>query len=145
MIPILNVLWGIVAGERYDYKEPRMTALIKMLRTALEVSMAQPDVTWFLPVMSKLFPSLELNLDGYRGEPGDIKHFLNQTIQHHMETFEDNNIRDFIDAYLIEINVRKKENIILKKCFYLPKTYFRKEKKELVSTSPKVMNSWLTH
>ena len=108
MIPILNVLWSIVAGECYDYKDPRMTALLKMLVTALRTSMAEPDITWFLPFLGNIFPNLETNVDGYRGEPGDIKHFLNQTVQHHKATFDGSNIRDFIDAYLIEIKVRWK-------------------------------------
>ena len=31
MIPILNVLWRIVAGERYDYKDQRMKCLTEMV------------------------------------------------------------------------------------------------------------------
>ena len=40
------------------------------------------------------------------GEPGHIKHFLSQTIQQHKKTFTEDNIRDFIDAYLVQIKVQ---------------------------------------
>ena len=108
MIPILNVLWGIVAGERYDYKDPRMTHFLQMMTTAMRSPAIQPDATWFLPFLAKIFPSLEITVDHFSGKPGDVKHFLNQTIQHHMDTFDSNNIRDFIDAYLVQIQVTKK-------------------------------------
>ena len=107
MIPILNVLWGIVAGERYDYKDPRMIEFFHMMAASMRTPLAQPDVTWFLPFLANIFPSLELTVDHFSGKPGDVKHFLNQTIQHHRDTFDDNNIRDFIDAYIIEIKVTR--------------------------------------
>ena len=107
MIPILNVLWGIVAGERYNYKDPRMSKFFDMMVTSLRTPLAEPNATWFLPFLVKLFPSLEMKVDNFSGEPGDVKHFLNQTIKHHRDTLDCNNIRDFIDAYLVEIKVRE--------------------------------------
>ena len=106
MIPILNVLWGIVAGERYDYKDPRMTNFLHLMAESMRTPLGHPDVTWFFPFLASIFPSLELTVDHFSGKPGDVKHFLNQTIQQHRDTFDSNNIRDFIDAYLIEIQVR---------------------------------------
>ena len=108
MIPILNVLWHIVAGERYDYKDPRMTKLVKLVADLMRYGISNPDPTWFLPFLAKLFPNLEgsNHAKGVTGNPGDIKHFLIETIQDHKNTFDDNNIRDFIDAYLTEIQVK---------------------------------------
>ena len=105
MIPILNVLWRIVAGERYDYKDQRMKSLMQMIVKLFENNVQKPDVTWFLPFLAKMFPNLERSPEGVRGKPGDIKHFLIETIQHHEDTLDINNIRDFIDAYLIKIKV----------------------------------------
>ena len=143
MIPILNVLWGIVAGERYEYKDPKMKALLKVIVDALRTSMAEPDLTWFLPFLAKIFPNLELDVEGYKGEPGDLKHFLNQVVQQHRDTFDGNNLRDFIDVYLVEIKVRLRD--LTKKIFLFLKTYSRKERKELVSMNPKAINNLLTH
>ena len=107
MIPILNVLWRIVAGERYDYKDQRMKSLTQMLVKVVENSPQSPDITWFLPLLAKLFPNLDGFYEGLGGKAGDIKQFLIETIQHHKDTLDINNIRDFIDAYLIEIKVIK--------------------------------------
>ena len=107
LIPILNVLWRIVAGERYDYKDQKMKTLMQMLeKYMLETKLLQPNITWFLPFLAKMFPNLEGSVEGLKGEPGDIRHFLSETIQHHKDTLDANNIRDFIDAYLIEIMVK---------------------------------------
>ena len=112
LIPILNLLWGIVAGDRYNYKDPRMKDFFNMMVTAMRTSLGQPDATWFFPFLSKIFPGLELSIDHLSGKPGDIKHFLSQTIQHHKETFDENNMRDFIDAYLFEIKVMCNERFL---------------------------------
>ena len=97
-----------MAGERYDYKDQRMKSLMHMLEKYMfETKLLQPDVTWFLPFLAKMFPNLEASVEGCKGEPGDIRHFLNETIQHHKETLDANNIRDFIDAYLIKMKVIK--------------------------------------
>ena len=106
MIPVLNVLWKIVAGERYDYKDPRMKSLMSMLAFLFETNFQKPDVAWFMPFLAKLFPKLERRIEGLSGKPGDIRHFLIETIQNHKDTLDGNNIRDFIDAYLIEIMVK---------------------------------------
>ena len=106
MIPVLNVLWKIVAGERYDYKDPRMKSLMSMLAFLFETNFQKPDVTWFMPFLAKVFPKLERRIEGLSGKPGDIRHFLIETIQNHKDTLDVNNIRDFIDAYLIEIMVK---------------------------------------
>ena len=104
MIPILNVLWGIVAGERYDYRDPRMMNLIRMMVECMRQDLAKPDATWFFPFLENIFPNMG-KIEGASGKPGDIKHFLIETIQHHKNTFDENNIRDFIDAYLLEMQV----------------------------------------
>ena len=126
MIPILNVLWGIVAGEHYEYKDPKMRALLKVIVDALRTSMAEPDLTWFLPFLGKMFPNLEGDVQGYKGEPGDLKHFLEQVVQQHRDTFDGNNIRDFIDVYLVEIKVRLKVFTI--RIISHPETLFQKGK-----------------
>ena len=71
----------------------------------LHPKLLKPDVTWFLPFLVKMFPNLEGNVEGLKGEPGDVRHFLTETIQHHKDTLDPDNIRDFIDAYLIEMKV----------------------------------------
>ena len=141
MIPILNVLWHIVAGERYDYKDARMTKLVNMLTVLMRHGIAEPDPTWFFPFLAKIFPKLEGSNygEGHTGKPGDIKHFLTETIQHHKNTFDDNNIRDFIDAYLSEIQVLNMCSNSEQKI--RTELHCRKEKKEQVSMSHKVMNS----
>ena len=117
MIPILNVVWKIVAGERFDYKDRRMKSLVQMLEKYLsEMDLLKPDVTCFLPFLAKLYPNLEGSVEGFRGKPGDIKHFITETILHHKDTLDISNIRDFIDAYLVQIKVIRNMGATLTAC-----------------------------
>ena len=77
-----------------------------MLEKAERIKFMKPNASWFFPALAKIFPVLEENgTKGLTGEPGDIKHFLSETIQQHKKTFTEDNIRDFIDAYLVQIKV----------------------------------------
>ena len=78
-----------------------------MLEKAERIKFMKPNASWFFPALAKIFPVLEENgTKGLTGEPGDIKHFLSETIQQHKKTFTEDNIRDFIDAYLVQIKVQ---------------------------------------
>ena len=107
MIPILNVLWGIVAGKRYNYNDPVLTDLLHKLVALLRSPLTKPDATWFFPFLEIIFPHWEGSHVEYKTKKFlDIQKFLGETIQHHKESFDGNNIRDFIDAYIIEIQVK---------------------------------------
>jgi hypothetical protein len=59
----------------------------------------------FLPFLRKIKPSLA-DVNAFNGfKP--IKNLLDATIKEHRETFDSENIRDFIDAYIQEIKVIK--------------------------------------
>ena len=107
MIPVLNVLWGIVAGKRYNYNDPGLTDLLRKLVVLLRYPLAKPDATWFFPFLANIFPNWERShIEDVKTENmKDVKNFLAETIHHHKETFDGNNIRDFIDAYILEIQV----------------------------------------
>ena len=63
-----------------------------------------PNLTWFIPILGKIFPSTDTYLnqdlcDNY----GEIISLMRKMIEEHKETYDRDNVRDFIDAYLLHI------------------------------------------
>ena len=106
-IPVINVLWQIVAGERYHYEDPKLVDLRRKFVLIMDEPLAKPNAATFVPFLAKLFPIAD------RPKSYDfiveIKAKMNETIKQHKETFDPNNIRDFIDTYLLEIQEKGAE------------------------------------
>ena len=100
-IPILNILWDVVAGERYDYEDPKLVDFNKKITAMLRTPFFQPSAAIFLPFLGRLFPNID-QPPGF-GAILEMKEFLSDTVKQHVDTFDPNNIRDFIDMYLLQI------------------------------------------
>jgi hypothetical protein len=92
-----------VAGERYRYDDPRLAELVNQSAKVTQAKLVRPTIAMFLPFLKKIFPSL----DEIKGVDNIlyIKKFLLEAIEEHTKTFDPENIRDFIDAYIHEIKV----------------------------------------
>ncbi len=102
-IPILNILWQIVAGQRYKYDDPKLRALVDIANDITNIPFSRPDLETFFPFIQGTFlqPRLEQGL----AQAITIKRFLEEEIREHRESFDPDNIRDFIDSYINEIKV----------------------------------------
>ena len=106
-IPTINILWQIVAGERYDYDDSQLVNIAKKVEAITRVQVFEPNLATFLPILSKLFPSLETR-QSYKAFL-DIKAYTTELAQKHWDTFDPGNIRDFIDKYIIQIQQEERE------------------------------------
>ena len=106
-LPILNALWNITVGERFEYNNPRLLDLTSRLSKAIKLF---SDPSQFLltayPWISKLCPSL-LGLDYVKSTIADIIDLVCEKIHIHEETLDVHSPRDFIDMMLIEIRNSK--------------------------------------
>ena len=64
-----------------------------------------PNLTWFVPILGKILPSTDTYLnqdlcDNYKV----IFDLMRKMIEEHKETLDRDNVRDFIDAYLVQID-----------------------------------------
>ena len=103
-IPVINVLWCIVAGERFDYEDPKLIDFVNKVAAMMKAPLFQPDASTFLPFLAKLLPNIDQPAS--YGPLPELKSFFNDTIKQHQDTFDSNNIRDFIDKYLLQIKVK---------------------------------------
>jgi len=101
-ICVLNVLWRIVAGERYELEDPRLKALMTMICDFTASGSVRPGIMHMFPGLATLLPNSILKEN--KSRISEVKAFLESAINRHRESFDENNIRDFIDAYLLEIS-----------------------------------------
>lgn len=96
----------LVYGKRRKYDDP---VRIEMDKTLTESAAAAGQVAWqmFFPWVTKLLRVLRF------GREGAVQKVLNKSralalneIAEHKETLDENNVRDYIDGYLLEIKKR---------------------------------------
>ncbi|XP_038223594.1 farnesoate epoxidase-like [Zerene cesonia] len=108
-VAIVNILWKLVAGKRYDLRDPHLITLCNLITQSFQVVDMSGGILNFLPFLRHIFP----NLIGYTKlvEIHDnIYKFIKDTITEHRRTLDVNKPRDLIDAFLIEMSEDKEES-----------------------------------
>lgn len=102
-LPILNALWKVTVGERFEYDDPRLMSIIERL-TDMFKRIGKPEnvITLCFPWINKIFPSF-MERDKSIKTNHDIMNLMFESIKHHQETLDPNEPRDFTDKVLIEI------------------------------------------
>ncbi|XP_078619568.1 cytochrome P450 2U1-like [Branchiostoma floridae x Branchiostoma japonicum] len=111
---VANVICSMVFGCRYEYDDMTFKCLLTAINRVLSRSLAV--------FFAKVFPPLKL-LPGVRKSYQDVmKHkvmltdHIEEKLREHEETFDPNDIRDFMDAFLLESKKRQAdENSIFTK------------------------------
>ncbi|XP_059087981.1 cytochrome P450 2C15-like [Tigriopus californicus] len=100
-ISVLNILWQIVAGQRFDYHDKALNKLVVMMNEAILSAGIKPSLALIFPFLRTIYPGIDpvvVNSEIML----KVKNFLTDLVLEHKATFDPLNIRDFIDAYLLE-------------------------------------------
>ncbi|VEN64074.1 unnamed protein product [Callosobruchus maculatus] len=101
--PILNTLWRMLAGVRYDTDDPKLAELHEILADMLkQVSMVGKTFAAF-PFLRYLAPEASgynLYMDAHRR----LTDFLYKEVDDHKQTYDPEYPRDVMDLYLTVIN-----------------------------------------
>ncbi|XP_064602746.1 cytochrome P450 2H1-like [Liolophura sinensis] len=94
---VMNIMCGIIRGSRYEKDDPVFKELLKMLEFLFKNAGLQVPENFFpllryLPIGS---PAKELVQND-----NALRKVIREEIQKHRETFDEENIRDFMDLYL---------------------------------------------
>ena len=102
-LPILNALWRVTGGQRFDYDDPMLLSIIQKL-TDLFKRQGDPSnmLLVLFPWIAKIYPKfLERNVS--LQVKHDIMGMMKKSIADHEESLDPNEPRDFTDKVLIEI------------------------------------------
>lgn len=104
-ISVSNVICSLLFGKRFEYEDAKFQHLMRLLNTLLTV------VNFSSPAF--IFPSLSrFSIFSFTKANPTIKalaEFVGERAEEHRETFDENNIKDYIDAYLLEQKQRTTE------------------------------------
>merc|ERR1711988_575401 len=103
-LPILNALWRVTVGERFDYDNPKLISIVTRLTDTFK-RFAKPESVLVIafPWIYKLNPKA-LERDKTLEVNHDIINLMEESIREHQKTLDVNEPRDFTDKMLIEIN-----------------------------------------
>ena len=102
-LPILNALWNVTVGQRFDYNDPKLTSLLEKMANWMK-RVTNPAAVLFLavPWLFKIFPKF-LEYNQTLDTSHEMLDRMKETIREHEETIDLNEPRDFTDKALIEI------------------------------------------
>ena len=108
-LAILNVLWHIVVGERHDLDNPKQTETMEKMnelfsslgfnKFSMYVSMMLVNVGIWTPEFKKV----KAGYDFFFATTDKV-------LREHKETFDENNLRDYVDCYILEMKKVEENN-----------------------------------
>jgi len=97
-VPILNVLWKIVAGDRFDLDKAKDASLMEAVKDSFENGIKIE----FIPIeVAKIMPNMS-GLRRHREICVEITAYLFDIIEKHKKELDPEQPKDFIDVYLLE-------------------------------------------
>ncbi|KAL7631612.1 UNVERIFIED_CONTAM: hypothetical protein RMT77_018084 [Armadillidium vulgare] len=111
-IAIINTLWKIVADIRFDITDKKVQEFEKLI-TDMFIYAQHPLVLTFdqYPILPKIIPlsiQAKLGLKGLFDLMDQVTKFLRDAIDSHLLTLDEENPRDYIDAFLIQMKANEK-------------------------------------
>ncbi|KAK3607504.1 hypothetical protein CHS0354_031126 [Potamilus streckersoni] len=100
-----NVISHLVFGGHFSHDDPRFKTLMNGFNSFLHyVSVGSPVM--FMPVL-RFVPGDFFGIKSISRKMQVVKDFVNELIEEHVKKFDEGNIEDFIDAFILEM---KKQN-----------------------------------
>ena len=102
-LPILNALWKVTAGERFEYDDPRLVDIVaRVIETVRILGNQNQFLLYAYPWIADIFPSFA-RLDYAFKTISSVVNLAEEKINQHQESLDENAPRDFIDMMLIEM------------------------------------------
>ncbi|KAF7696333.1 cytochrome P450 2B4-like [Silurus meridionalis] len=100
MNAISNIICTIVFGDRFDYDNKRFAKLLEILNENIQLAGSSVGLIFNLLPFIKHLPGPHQQV---RRNGTALIVFIREVMEEHRETLDTENLRDFIDAYLVEI------------------------------------------
>lgn len=104
---VTNVICSIIMSVRFDRGDNRFKRFMFLVEEGFKLFGSIAFVN-YIPVL-RFMPWLMSITQKLRANRREMADFFQNTVDQHRETFDENNIRDLVDAYLQEIDTAKAE------------------------------------
>ncbi|XP_059487511.1 LOW QUALITY PROTEIN: methyl farnesoate epoxidase-like [Neocloeon triangulifer] len=106
----INVLWYVVARERYSHDDARVAVLTNLIRSIASRLDGAGSAYSHFPWIMALLPGTASKFQDYLDIRERLQNFILERIKEHKKTLDKNNPRDFIDVYLAEMQEQQERN-----------------------------------
>lgn len=104
---ISNVICSIIMSVRFRHGDTRFHRFMKLIEEGFKLFGSIHFVN-FIPIMRYL-PGLRKVRNKIAQNRAEMADFFQETVDEHRATFDESNIRDLVDTYLLEIQKAKAE------------------------------------
>ncbi|KAF5904179.1 cytochrome P450 2B4-like, partial [Clarias magur] len=105
MYPIMNavsnIICSIIFGDRFDNEDKRFAKLLEILNENIRLSGSAVGLVFNLVPFIRHFPGPQQKI---LQNANALTGFIREVMEDHKKTLDSENLRDFIDAYLVEIS-----------------------------------------
>ncbi|XP_067301628.1 cytochrome P450 2B15-like [Pseudorasbora parva] len=101
---VSNIICSIVFGDRFDYDDKRFSCLLEILNENFRLAGGAEGQFFNLAPFIKHFPGPHQKV---KQNADELVGFIRNEVREHKETLDPDSPRDFIDAYLLEIEKQK--------------------------------------
>ncbi|XP_078597942.1 cytochrome P450 2U1-like [Branchiostoma floridae x Branchiostoma japonicum] len=108
-VTVSNVICSIVFGSRYEYDDPKFIRLIEAIDHFFSIPRSGSALLPSLIPILRYIPAVNRNFLKLREVEAYIGTHILEQIQEHEATFDPNDIRDLIDAFLLEKRRRQED------------------------------------
>ena len=101
-VSVVNVIWSLVSGERKSHDDARIREFLESVNKGIELSTTS-SILHFFPFLLKIFPERMFKIDQMRKWMKNSYGYLQEVIDHHKKQDQNGDVKDFIEAFLIEM------------------------------------------
>ncbi|XP_071516546.1 methyl farnesoate epoxidase-like [Panulirus ornatus] len=102
----VNIMWALMGGTRFGHKDKELQELVSTLNKMFRAGDVTGGLVSSFPALRYLM-SEDSEFNTLFAAALRIRQFLENAIEEHKNTIEADNVRDFIDIYINEINKNK--------------------------------------
>ncbi|KAK3883064.1 hypothetical protein Pcinc_012595 [Petrolisthes cinctipes] len=105
-VAILNVIWQLTADVRFQVDDPKVNEFNALITRSFLQSQGANLVFDMYPWLEYVAPKFirkRLGIEDMLNTFGDIQKYMMSVIAEHEATLDPNNLRDYIDRYLVEM------------------------------------------
>ncbi|XP_045450914.1 farnesoate epoxidase-like [Melitaea cinxia] len=107
-VSVVNILWKLVAGKRYDLKDEQLNILCDLITRSFKLADMSGGILNFMPFLRYFMPDI-IGYTELKSIHDSLYTFLKNTISEHRASIDLKNPKDVIDMLLIEMMAEKKD------------------------------------
>ncbi|XP_065352558.1 uncharacterized protein LOC135947516 [Cloeon dipterum] len=106
-VSVINILWAIMAGVRYDHKDENFQVLMHNVNEFFRNGNPTGGIM-VLPIL-RFVPFVNAPYNRQLVSVKVLQEFIQKSINDHKATYQDDNMRDFLDVFIKEMKEQQNE------------------------------------